>query len=471
MDLLSPAYAAFVICVLVVYYCGPARYRPGVLALASVGLFAALSYVSATLLLLASVLVFIVAVRMERSSRNVIRQSLLAVVIGALCSYLIAIKLLALPVVSHSILRRAIVPLGVSYYTFKLIGYALDVFWGKYPAWRNPLAFLSVISFFPQLPAGPIQRVDEFTIVAEGKDAASLIRSGLRRILIGYVKKVAIADPLGAIVGFIAAHQPEYAGVLWLMSYASVLQLYADFSALTDLAVGTAALFGVRSPENFDFPFFASSISQYWRRWHMSLTRWLTDYVFLPLRMATRNLGQWGLALSIVVNMALIGLWHGLTVWFLVFGLIHGAFLVADALSGPARRRFYKSHPAADQLMTLLGPLFVFQMVTAAGIFFFGSTLNPFYTLTHFASGLTHPVDNILKLWYGFGRVRFACAAFGLLIFAIIECGGYLAANTKWAIPNFTLWPAPLRWAGYYALIAIALLLRQQSTQFIYVQF
>ena len=128
------------------------------------------------------------------------------------------------------------------------------------------------------------------------------MRMGLRRILLGVVKKTVIADQLGIMIAYIDGLQPQYSNMNWIAACLYALQIYFDFAALTDIAIGTAALFGIRSPENFAHPFFAPSISQFWRRWHMTLTFWLTDYVFTPLRMATRNLGKWGLALSITVT-------------------------------------------------------------------------------------------------------------------------------------------------------------------------
>src|SRR6202035_465278 len=114
---------------------------------------------------------------------------------------------------------------------------------------------------------------------------------------------------------------------LWIAFYLFPLQLYADFSGLTDIAIGTGRLFGINGPENFNRPFTATSISDYWRRWHMSLTTWLADYVFMPLRMAARGAGSLGLVFSITVNMVAIGLWHGLTTSYLAFGVVHSAYL------------------------------------------------------------------------------------------------------------------------------------------------
>jgi hypothetical protein len=135
----------------------------------------------------------------------------------------------------------------------------------------------------------------------------------------GSVKKTLVADQLGSMIGYIDTLQPQHSELLWLSTCLYAPNLYLDFTALTDVAVGTAALLGIRSPENFDHSFFAPVISQCWHCWHMSLTRRRTDYVFTPLRMEMRNLGKLGLAVSITINMVLIGLWHGFNIGFLHF--------------------------------------------------------------------------------------------------------------------------------------------------------
>ena len=142
-----------------------------------------------------------------------------------------------------------------------------------------------------------------------------------------------------------------------------------DFSGLTDIALGVGLLFGIAGPDNFNRPYTASNISDFWRRWHMSLTNWLADYVFLPLRMATREAGKVGLSFSIAVNMVMIGLWHGLTGGYLVFGLLNAAYLIVDALTGRWRLRLFKRHPEWDQAAAWLGWLLMFHLILIADVF------------------------------------------------------------------------------------------------------
>jgi len=152
---------------------------------------------------------------------------------------------------------------------------------------------------------------------------------------------------LGVVVDQVFAHPQEFsAKALVLCSYMFAVQLYADFSGLTDIAIGTARLFGIRSPRNFDAPFYAQTIQDFWRRWHMTLTGWLSDYLFTPLRMGLREYGQIGLVLSIVINMVAVGVWHGATWTFVVFGLIHAGYMTVSSLTMRPRKRWWSQRPA-----------------------------------------------------------------------------------------------------------------------------
>jgi D-alanyl-lipoteichoic acid acyltransferase DltB (MBOAT superfamily) len=286
------------------------------------------------------------------------------------------------------------------------------------------------------------------------------------------VKKAAIADQIGAILGYVDGLQPKHSDMLWIAAILYALEMYFDFAALTDIAVGTAGLFGIRSPENFATPFFAPNIVQFWRRWHMSLTFWLGNYVFMPVRMATRNLGSIGLVLSITINMTLIGLWHGIAWGFLIFGLIHSALLSVDTLTSGWRRRFYRNHPFWDRLTNLVGPFVVFTLVVIALVpFRAGSMQGTLYQMHHLADGLVSPRASLIELMDGYGRMSFgltALAAFGLLLWELIG-SDFVCVPERFR--NFAALPTVVRWAVYYAALTLAVTLHQQSVHFIYAQF
>jgi hypothetical protein len=263
--------------------------------------------------------------------------------------------------------------------------------------------------------------------------------------------------------------------MLWIAAFLFALEMYFDIAALTDIAVGTAGLFGIKSPENFNYPFFAPSISQFWRRWHMSLTTWITDYVFTPLRMSLRNLGVLGLILSITINMVLIGVWHGIAIGFVIYGLVHSVFITADALTLSWRRKYYRKHPLADRLTNLIGPVCVFCMVSFSLVIFRAVTLpNLAYQLAHLGDGLGSPIASLRVLYNNYGHFLSFITASATAIALGIELWNYLRRQgfrPALAIPSFPMLPAPIRWLVYYAGVTAVVTLYQQHVHFIYVQF
>jgi alginate O-acetyltransferase complex protein AlgI len=477
MDLLSPIYVGFILVAAFLFHVCPDRWRSRYLAAVSLIFYCFFSVVAAAIMLVLALATWLAGRFVANRGADRKATATVWAVVLAEVGYLVFLKAVPLWGIAGSsgTLARFLVGFGASYYTFKLVGYLLDVYWSRGLPIREFSRLLAITAFFPQLPAGPIQRAGEFGWVRDATELPALMTTGFRRILLGFVKKMAFADPLGAMVTMIAAGGHQWAGQQWILFYLYPVQLYADFSALTDIAVGAAALFGIRSPENFALPFFASSITQFWRRWHMTLTRWLTDYVFTPLRLATRDLGDWGLSFSLALNMMLIALWHGFRVGFVLFGAIHSVYLIADALSGPLRRKFYKAHPSLDRMMDFVGPVLLYNMVALTLVFFRDGTLaGGLFTLRHLFTGMFHPAASLTALMYGFGRLRSLCAFIALAGLAFLDLGALLRA-TAWrswfALPRFVEFPRPLRWACYCAAIVAAIMLHRQSAQFIYVQF
>jgi alginate O-acetyltransferase complex protein AlgI len=229
-------------------------------------------------------------------------------------------------------------PLGVSFFTFQGIAYLVDVAWGSEPL-RSLPRFALFRAFWPQIVAGPIVRLGEVRADLETlpKVTADGVATGLQRILMGLCKKVVIADNLATYLdlAFQPGSAPNAADALTAILGFSV-QLYFDFSGYSDLAIGSARLFGFTFPENFARPFAARTPQEFWNRWHMTLTRWIRDYVFMPLLAVTRD-ARLGPA-CIAIAMVACGLWHGADPTFLVWGLWHGLFLAAYAVLG--RRTF-----------------------------------------------------------------------------------------------------------------------------------
>lgn len=477
MSLISIEFAAFVAIAAMLFQFSPPRVRPALLCVTSVVFCALNSIAAAVALIIATAIAFGAGRWIENTADERRRRILLGASIGILLGHLVLIKLipdLTLPV-WRGWLPEILAAFGASYYTLKLVGYLVDVFWRRYPAWIDPVQFGAFATFFPLLPAGPIQRANEFVWMAADAEIAELMTHGLRRILLGLIKKLLVADRLGGLVDYVGAGQPEHANLIWVMAYLFPIQLYVDFSALSDIGIGVAALFGIRVPENFAFPFFASSIGEFWRRWHMSLTRWLRDYAFVALRMLTRTWGNAGIAISIAVNMALIGMWHAITFGWLVFGLINAAFLIIEALTARVRRRIYAKRAWASALAGAVGPVLVFHMIAFSLVCFRAQTLPDIaYFFGNLCDGLNAPYTQLKQLFYSYGRGPCTYDFAALCGFVLLDGGLYLRAR-GWAplsaLPGFGELPRAARWAVYYLALVSVGIASHQSSSFIYVQF
>jgi alginate O-acetyltransferase complex protein AlgI len=376
MDFTTAGFLGYLAITAAVYHWAPRRIGALILLLSSY-IFYYLNGHSLLLLLAGdSTLVFCAALLISRYEDRRLRVAITCTTVVILTGTLVLFK--AAYLLPGGWAHRLLIPLGVSYYTFKLVGYLMDVYWRTTAPERNFISFTAYVSFFPQIVAGPIQRSDQFLPQLHHPRPATrrTVLLGCQRIVLGFFKKFIVADSLGTLVNFIYQHLHATPTPLLMAFYGFPLQLYADFSGLADIAIGAALLFGITTPENFEAPFSAASPSQFWRRWHITLTQWLTDYVFTPLRMLTRKLGNRGLVLSLAVNMVLIGLWHSFRWSFVVFGLLHALYLSVDALTSGTRRQYYKQHAWAGRLASRIGPVTTFHLVAVSLVCFRAPTLN-----------------------------------------------------------------------------------------------
>ncbi|KVK92411.1 MBOAT family O-acyltransferase [Burkholderia cepacia] len=267
-----------------------------------------------------------------------------------------------------------LIPIGISYYTFKAISYLVEVYWENIRAERDATKVALYVSFFPQILSGPIQRPDTFFEQLGEPNAlrptAETLARALPLLLLGAFEKAVLADRIGPLVSALDQHGTQSSLAALFADYGYTLQLFADFSGLTHIAIGLGVLFGITGPANFDKPFSAKSIPDFWRRWHASLTSWLGDYLFLPLRMALRGLGATGLQLSLMINMVLIGVWHGFKPTYFVFGVYHGFLLIVSTITQPRIAAFAKRHVRFNQLHRLVAPVITFHLVVLGQVFF-----------------------------------------------------------------------------------------------------
>jgi D-alanyl-lipoteichoic acid acyltransferase DltB (MBOAT superfamily) len=224
---------------------------------------------------------------------------------------------------------QLVLPVGISFYTFQTLGYTIDVYRKRLAAERNLETFALYVAYFPQLVAGPIERAQrllpQFKNPRTPTNAAW--HSAAQLILIGYFKKVFIADGLaGPVSDVFQSPESASAPVLLLAAYGFAVQIYCDFSGYTDIARGTSRLFGIELMENFRQPYFARNVSEFWRRWHISLSTWLRDYLYIPL--GGNRVGPFRHRVNLMATMLLGGLWHGANWTFVLWGGLHGLYLV-----------------------------------------------------------------------------------------------------------------------------------------------
>ncbi|QCE35188.1 MBOAT family protein [Acetobacteraceae bacterium] len=369
MDFTSLPFYLALVPMAVAFYFVPARFRLLLLVIFSLGFYALaqLSYVP--LLLISTALIYFCGLKIASHEEDHKKDIFLWLGVGTVLAMLIAFKALG---AWHGFL----LPLGISYYSFKLISYLVEVYWDDESVEKDFLYLLAYASFFPQIVSGPIQRAYDFLpqlreVVVRKADPEQ-IEHGFRLILGGLMLKLLIGDRLSRFIDTIDKTPQDYNfSILCLLTACYTLQLYADFAGYTNIALGVGKIFGIDGPKNFNAPFAAPNIQQMWQRWHMSLTSWLTDYLFTPLNMALRNLGKVGLSIAVAANMILIGIWHGFFLDYLLYGALHAFFILVTLFTKKWRDFLFGTGKILNAIRMTLGIIFTFILMSFSQIFFY----------------------------------------------------------------------------------------------------
>jgi alginate O-acetyltransferase complex protein AlgI len=395
----SPSFIVFFVCLFVLYWAIRARHAQNALLLAASYVFYGTWSWKFLLLLIASTLLdyvwglLIAARERPRERRIVLTLSIaLNLTILGVFKYLgffvqeTADLLAWLDIPVSRPMLEIVLPVGISFYTFQTMAYTIDVYRRKIPAERNLLDYALYVAFFPQLVAGPIERaghmLPQFKSPRSWNGAA--FESGLQLAVWGLFKKVVIADPLAPYVDAVYANPTAYAGpALVTATVFFAFQIYCDFSGYTDTARGTARMLGFDLVRNFNDPYFSRSPVEFWQRWHISLSQWFQDYLYYPLAMRYMRRGGWGSRYKAhIISMALIGLWHGASWTFLVFGLYWG-FVLAFYLH--ATERHAESRWAG--WLERISPGLMFIVVCIGWVFFRAESLGDAgFVLSHLFS-------------------------------------------------------------------------------------
>lgn len=361
----------FLPAVLILYYLAPKKARNAVLLLVSLVFYGWGEPKYLPVMLGSTALGYLFGLALGAAKKPVVRKALLTVSILSCLGVLVYFKytdfflanLNALFGTDWKLLGLAL-PVGVSFYTFQILSYTVDVYRGDAAAQRNPIALACYVTMFPQLIAGPIVRYTD--VARQLRDRAYTRENrtqGMTRFLIGLGKKILLANLLGEVCAAWRATQDGSVLFSWLYAVSYTLHIYFDFSGYSDMAIGLGKLLGFAFPENFNCPYIAASVTDFWRRWHMSLSSWFRDYVYIPLGGNRRGRGRQ--LRNILIVWLLTGFWHGAAWNFLFWGLYFGALLILEKL---ALLKFLEKHRIFGHVYLLLAVVFGFVLFDASGL-------------------------------------------------------------------------------------------------------
>ncbi len=452
MSFISPVYLIFLLIVWPLYWALQRRGQNVLILLASFFFYGWWDWRFLVLLVTTTGIDYVVALAMGATRNKAKRRAWLlislATNLGVLCffkyfnffSQSFAQLLHGLGIPADPVLLKVILPLGISFYTFQALSYTIDVYREKLEPVRDAVGYFCFISFFPHLVAGPINFAKDLLQQFEqerhfDEDEAT---DGARQMLLGYFKKMVLADNLAPVVNAAFGDIGHASGwqLLWA-TYAFAFQIYFDFSGYTDIAIGTAKLFNLRLMRNFAAPYFSQSIPEFWRRWHISLSTWFREYVYISL--GGNRTSRPRQALNIAIVFLLSGLWHGANWTFIVWGGLHGLFYLAFWLLLPSSLDDEEKTPAIWRLVRIL---VTFHLVSFAWIFFR-------------APNLSDAVMVVTRIGHGIFSAGPSGCPVVLLLGSIALClFEWLSRRYAHAF-DLARWQPRARWVFYYGMAVI----------------
>ena len=368
--------------------------------------------------------------------------------------------------------QKLILPLGISFYTFQSMGYIIDVYWGKYEAEKNPFRFALFVSFFPQLLQGPIGRFDRLARQLYEQHSFDLLKAqyALQLMLWGFFKKLVLADRAAVVVNQVFQNYTQYSGVTNIVAVLMYsIQLYMDFSGGMDVVMGVAALFGVELDQNFKRPYFATSITDFWHRWHITLGTWMKDYIFYPVSLSKwmGKFGKWSkkafgkktgrvvpICVANIIVFLVVGIWHGAAWKYIAYGLYNGLIIAISSLLAPLYRKgFEKFHinpkSGAWHVVQILR---TFLLVNISWYFDMAVSLSAAFammksTVTGFS--LATLTDGSLMM-LGLDKLDYMILAMGCLVVFLIS---FLKERGIQIRESLGRTPLVIRWAVYGMLV------------------
>ena len=503
-------YCVFFLSVVFLYYALPARFRWILLLFSSYYFYSFWKPEYLYLLIIQTLVAYVVGIILSQLSSNTRR--LACLLIGLIINFGILFYykyfnffsettndlFLTLPFLENEILSShdLILPIGISFFTFQTTSYMIDVYRKKFPVEKHLGIFSLFVAFFPQLISGPIERGS--TLIPQIKKARhfnhSMMVGGFRLILLGLFKKLVIADRLAPYVDFVYANPQNYeGGVLVLATVFFAFQIYCDFSGYIDIAIGSAQILGINLSDNFRRPYHARSVSDFWKRWNITLMEWLRDYIYIPLGGSRKKISQ--ASFNLLVVFFLSGLWHGANWTFVIWGVINGIYLLAERLLkhfllliAPYKNRliqvglkdidlahnifFVRTVSITSNILQKLYPVFciflTFSMICFSWIFFRANSLDDaFYISTHFYTSFgKFIVPSLEAQGWNVDKYIFIFACICLLeVFHLVE----KYDNIRTMFSDKPIWT---RWGVTYILLFSILFFGEFGNKpFIYFQF
>lgn len=477
MAFTSVLFFGFLAGVFLLYWQGERRYQNALLLVASYVFYGCWDWRFLSLIAFSSAVDYLAGLRISEATRRGVRRFWLGLSLTCNLGLLATFKyldffitsfgematLLGLQVHPHTL--GLILPVGISFYTFQSLSYTIDIYRKQLRPTRDPVAFFAFVAFFPQLVAGPIERAsrlltqfdrDRLFKTSEAKD-------GLRQILYGLLIKMVIADNLAPAVDQ-SYGSGTTSGLQYIIAtHFFAFQIYADFAGYSHIAIGTARLFGFELQRNFNLPYFSKSPTEFWNRWHISLSTWFRDYVYIPL--GGNRHGKYRQRFNLIATFVLSGLWHGAAFTFIAWGLFHSLLVML----WPRENQKPSSTPTLTSWKDFFKMVVTFQAITIGWIFFRAAHLDQVWKIFNkvVSDGLTLFSDLsplYQALWDPGNRRRIVL----VLAFVLFEWWRRRYRHGL-ALGNF---PIALRWSAYYAAVSLILILGYvKHVPFIYFQF
>lgn len=452
-----------------VYYLLDKRMRNPFLLLVSMVFYAWGTGTFVVMMVASALFNYVMALVLDRMKTSNLRKPVLAFTVAGNLSLLFVYKYLDFAITNlnllgfHLPLQHIALPLGISFFTFQAMSYSLDVYMGNAKVQKNPLDVVLYVSFFPQLVAGPIVRYQTIADqILHRQENIDDFCEGVRRFIIGFSKKIILSNNMALVADAVFADSQRSVVYAWMGAIAYTFQIFFDFSGYSDMAIGLGKMFGFHFLENFDFPYISASVSEFWRRWHMSLGQWFRDYVYFPLGGSRVN-SKARLVFNLFVVWSLTGIWHGASWNFVFWGLLYFVLLTFEKLTGfPVKFRSpwaKGGYRVFTLLCVMVGWVFFRAETMADGVAFLGSMLH--------LSGNAFADDMVVRTLYQYQFFYLGAFLCSTPVFRMAKEKIRRVSNTAAGVVEYLSIPV----YGFLLLWAVSYIMLGSHNPFIYFNF